>query len=74
MAVVATRGHWTVQSGTGPGADTGFGISTGSRIVWVLVQADVENTGFAFEAVLRPITMMDVPVQNNDLFQPLFLL
>jgi hypothetical protein len=42
--------------------------------VWVLVQADIENTGVAFEAVLRPVPMVDVPVQNNDLFQPVFLL
>ncbi len=74
MAVVATCGHWTVQCGTDPVADTGFGISASSRIVWVLVQADIENTGVAFEAVLRPVPMMDVPVQNNDLFQPVFLL
>ena len=74
MAVVATRGHWTVKRGTGSGAGTSFGISAGSRIVWVLVQADVENTGVAFEAVLRPVTMMDVPVQNNNLSQSVFLL
>ena len=39
-----------------------------------MVQADIENTGIAFEAVLRPVPMMDVPVQNNDLLQPVFLL
>ncbi|GIT49045.1 MAG: hypothetical protein Ct9H300mP14_09730 [Gammaproteobacteria bacterium] len=54
VAVVLPAGFGQFSVVPGPGAVSGFGISASSRIVWVLVQADIENTGVAFEAVLRP--------------------
>ena len=69
LGVAAAGRHGEVYGGPSARPLPRFAKSAGSGIVGVLVGGDVEDAGVAFEGVLGAVAVMDIPVQDHQLFQ-----
>ena len=70
---VGTAGrHGEVYGGSGARSLPRFAKSAGSGVVGILVGGHVEDARVAFEGVLGAVAVMDIPVQDHQLFQAQF--
>ena len=70
FTVAASSGHRTVKGRAGPAPKARLRCCTGAWIMRVLMKADVIHRGIIFKCVLGAIAMMNIPVEDQDLVQP----
>ena len=49
-------------------------LAAGARIVRKLMRAEKEDGGIVFKAVLRPVAVMHVPIDDQHAGEPVFFL
>ncbi len=74
LEVAATGWHGDVDGGTASHAGTRFTGGSGSRVERELVGRDVEDRRVALERVLAAVSVVDVPIQDQNPFNSGFLL
>ena len=70
LGVGAPGRHRTVDGGARTLPNAGFRMGASARIVGILVQAHEENGAIVLEGVLGAVSMVDIPIEDGNLFEP----
>lgn len=74
LGIAAAGGHRHVEGVAAAPAVADFRGSAGAGVVGKLVRGDVEDARIVFERMLAAVTVMDVPVENQNAFYSVFRL
>lgn len=69
-----SRTHWNIQCETISFTLASFRMTSGSRIVRELMEADIENSRIIVKAILRSVAVVDIPINDSDFLKVVFLL